>query len=464
VITAITLFDDKRGTSYPVKPAAGIAFQGMEVTASPRTAENDLALADGTDDETAFLGSAAVTMDLTVLHPGTRAVLDALASYLVPSARPRLVVSDDEWVTDRQLVLRFDSHAHPITIQKGRIREVQLAWKAPRGCWEDTGIQQWTIGADVPDVTGFPLIAGPGGNWLAGANSGSAQNAGFEGGIGTWTGAGNGTPTATAAQAHSGTGALLLTSVAAGDMTAAHCQAANIASQGMPCQAGDSVPVGTWSRAVVSPRTFKAGAQFYDAAGVVISTLYAATPPVNSTTAWTQHTGSVTAPAGAANCRKVSTAVATAAAAEQHYFDDESLQPGSAGVQVNDALGFRFPASTAQADMLITASGTLRPRWTARLYGPAVGPKLTRDDTGQTFDFTDALVLGPGQYVELDFRAQTARLLSDPNQSVMGLVNFASYDWFPLDPGQAARMRYHATSGTAPGSVALITAYPVWMP
>jgi len=464
VITAITLFDDKRGTSYPVKPAAGIAFQGMEVTASPRAAENDLALADGTDDETAFLGPAAVTLDLMVLHPGTRAVLDALASYCVPGARPRLVVSDDEWVTDRQLVLRFDSHAHPITIQTGRVRAAQFAWKAPRGCWEDTLAQQWTIGADVPDVTGFPVIAGPGGNWLAGANSGSAQNAGFEGGIGTWLGAGNGTPAATGAQFHSGSGALQLTSVAAGTMTAAHCNAANIASQGMPCQPGDSVPVSAWFRAAVSPRTCQAGGQFYDGTGTVISSLYAASPVTDSMSAWTQHAGTVTAPAGAANVRSSQQVLSTAAASEVHYVDDVTLQPGSAGVQVNDTQGFRFPASQAQADMLITANGTLRPRWTARLYGPAVGPKLTRDDTGQTFDFTDALVLGPGQYVELDFRAQTARLLSDPNQSVMGLVNFASYDWFPLDPGQAARMRYHATSGTAPGSVALITAYPVWMP
>ncbi|HEY5985812.1 MAG TPA: hypothetical protein VIV12_05420 [Streptosporangiaceae bacterium] len=135
----------------------------------------------------------------------------------------------------------------------------------------------------------------------------------------------------------------------------------------------------------------------------------------------------------------------------------------AAGVAVTAALGYRFPASTASGDTLAAVGGNARPDWKAKLYGPAVGPKLSRDDTGQSVVFKDSLVLQAGQYVELDSAALSALLLSDPDASRLADLDFGQTKWFPLDPG-VNKLRYHATSGTAAGSVCELTVTPVWMP
>lgn len=135
----------------------------------------------------------------------------------------------------------------------------------------------------------------------------------------------------------------------------------------------------------------------------------------------------------------------------------------AAGVAVTSSLGVRMPASQAAGSSSVLVSGTARPRWVAKLYGPCTGPKLTRDDTGQSLNFTDALVIAAGDYLELDSAAKSADYLSDPDASRLKYLDFTTSEWFPLDSG-VNRLRYHATSGVAPGTVAQLTVRPVWMP
>ena len=136
----------------------------------------------------------------------------------------------------------------------------------------------------------------------------------------------------------------------------------------------------------------------------------------------------------------------------------------ASGTLAHSATGYVFPASTGQSPSVIGISGNARPRWTAKLYGPATGPKLTRADTGQSVNFTDGLTLGAGQYLQIDPQARSALLGNDPDASRLANLDFATSEWFPLDPGQANRLRYHASSGTTGGTIAVITVNPVWFP
>jgi hypothetical protein len=104
----------------------------------------------------------------------------------------------------------------------------------------------------------------------------------------------------------------------------------------------------------------------------------------------------------------------------------------------------------------VTVPGSMRPPWTARLYGPCTGPKLTSDTLGQDIIFFDSLVLAAGQYVEIT-SGKTANLLSDPAQSVLGLVDVPNTDWWTLEPGIANLIRYHPSSGAASGAVLTFT-------
>ena len=171
-------------------------------------------------------------------------------------------------------------------------------------------------------------------NWLGQANTaGGADASTFEGGIANWVAAGNCTIARTTAQAHAGVGALAITATAAATMAAASCAAASVVdnppaapSQAMACLPGDTVSVGGWFRAATTGRASNVGADFYDGTGAFISTLRGANI-TSVTTGWTQATGAVTAPAGAAWCRQTPQIV-TPASGEVHYYDDGSMNRG----------------------------------------------------------------------------------------------------------------------------------------
>lgn len=201
-----------------------------------------------------------------------------------------------------------------------------------------SGFPVWTTAqADLPldvMIAGERItvtdISGPPANFLTG------QNAGFEGGTGTWTSGTNDSIAASSAQAHSGTSSLALTSAAAGSMDASSCTAATIAANGLPCSAGDTIVCSAWFRAAVSARNCLVGAGFYTSGGVSISTL-TGSQVTDSASAWTaKATATLTAPATTAFCRLFVQVLATGAANEVHYADDcfiGDLTTGSALTQ-----------------------------------------------------------------------------------------------------------------------------------
>jgi hypothetical protein len=139
----------------------------------------------------------------------------------------------------------------------------------------------------------------------------------------------------------------------------------------------------------------------------------------------------------------------------------------SAGATVTDNLGYVFNPSTSAGESVVTVVGTARPAWRARLYGPATGPALANDTTGQAMAFLNTLALGPGDYLELNSGpgdlAKTANLNGDPSASRLAFLDFAQSVWFPLDPGPN-RLRYHAAGGATTSTQCELTIWPVWMP
>lgn len=292
--TAISLVDAASGLSCVIKPRDGVAATTLDVQPAVRAVSNPVAAGDGTADLTQYTDAAAVTLTVRLWNPDSggspEAFLDEIGPLLAPHRRPSLVVSNDQWTTDRQLTVRFDSRTAPVDNPVST--DVAISWKIPSGCWTDLAESQFGLPALLSTTTGL------------------------------------------------------------------------------------------------------------------------------------------------------------------HVTDT--------GLHLVAGAGISLAASSSPSSSLIAVPGSLRPPWTAKLYGPCTGPKLTSDTLGLDIVFTDDLVLAAGQYVELDSAARTANLLSDPSQSVLQKLDFAATTWWTLEPGLTNEIRYHPTSGAASGAV--LTFNPAYLP
>jgi hypothetical protein len=244
-----------------------------------------------------------------------------------------------EWTREGGMTLVFDCfHADPVIVthslpqDEGLISQIEVTFQAmPYGRSDSVELipfnspsTGWVAPPASVTVDDYSTIA----NWLTG------DSASFEGSAGTWVGLTNATVARSTAQFHGGAASLAITATALGNAVAAACAAGSAATLGMPCLAGDSVNVGGWFRAATTARTIQPGAQFYDYTGTAIGTPVYAAGAADVTTGWTNITGAVTAPAGAAYAIDVSQVV-SAAAAEVHYQDDMSINRGAIFSLVN---------------------------------------------------------------------------------------------------------------------------------
>lgn len=134
------------------------------------------------------------------------------------------------------------------------------------------------------------------------------------------------------------------------------------------------------------------------------------------------------------------------------------------GTPVGLSLPFSLPvalaSTSATSATILSDAGSVPSHFTARLYGPCAGPRLRNETTGEEITFTDSLVLGAGEYVEIDTRARTADLMSLSN-SRLNLLDFAVTSWWRIEPGDN-QIRYNPTISDA-GSAAVITYRPAWL-
>jgi hypothetical protein len=156
----------------------------------------------------------------------------------------------------------------------------------------------------------------------------SGDTSTFDTSIANWTGAGNCTVARTTVNPRSGAGALQLTSTAGGDMTAASCTAASIASQGIGTWGLSTVPLQGFARAVSTGRSFQVGAEFYDVNNASLGQLFSGSVSDVTTGYASAGSPSLTAPAGARRLRYLVKVLATGGAGEVHKFDDLTIQTG----------------------------------------------------------------------------------------------------------------------------------------
>jgi hypothetical protein len=175
------------------------------------------------------------------------------------------------------------------------------------------------------------------GSTVGAANFLTGDASTFDTTIANWVGAGNSTIARVTTPVHSGAGALRLTSVASGDMFAAHSAAPSplidsptgAQGAGLKCNAGDSITAKGWFRSAVSARTCKTGANFFDSSGTQIGGPLTGSGAADTTSAYTQVTSTgLIAPSGTAYARLLAQVVSTGAANEQHFFDDGYLDRG----------------------------------------------------------------------------------------------------------------------------------------
>lgn len=144
----------------------------------------------------------------------------------------------------------------------------------------------------------------------------------FETNIANWSATTNCSVAQSNTVAHGGTQSLRLSSTAGGDMVAGHCAAANVLTQGFAVVPGQQVMVNAWERAGASVRTVSTGVAWYTSGGVLVGSIAYGTGVSDSTSAWTQISSTLVAPATAAFGIAVVKVAATGGAAELHYVDD----------------------------------------------------------------------------------------------------------------------------------------------
>lgn len=150
----------------------------------------------------------------------------------------------------------------------------------------------------------------------------------------------------------------------------------------------------------------------------------------------------------------------------------EGAEPITAEVraQVDDADGLTFPAEApwtfpATSPPGISAHdnpGTEAAHQVVRLYGPCIGPRWTCDTTGESLIFHDSLVLGLGEFVEVDTRARTVLANGEPDASRLHHLDFAASSWWRIPPGESV-LRFHPVRSAEAGSAALATYRPLWL-
>lgn len=155
-VTAISLYDPASGRAVVIKPRDGVAWQGFAFDGAARGEEEDRVSGHGSVDSTRFFTSAAVSLSVR-LYANVRALLDEFSAMSMPNLRPVLVIDDDEWAQPRQVTLRFDSSAKPITLGTGLTRDLVLSWKAPAALWESAEATTAGITAFSASTTGIVI-------------------------------------------------------------------------------------------------------------------------------------------------------------------------------------------------------------------------------------------------------------------------------------------------------------------
>src|SRR6266568_2523950 len=141
-------------------PADGVSAQTLDVNTPARSVTEDLVNTHGSYDVTRYRSASAVSLSM-ILFPGITQTpelfMDTLGPLLDPGLRPALIVTNDQWVTPRQLTVRYDSTTKPFSDPTNW--PVQVSWQAPNAVWESATPTTANLPIIVPADTGFEFDA-----------------------------------------------------------------------------------------------------------------------------------------------------------------------------------------------------------------------------------------------------------------------------------------------------------------
>ena len=107
-----------------------------------------------------------------------------------------------------------------------------------------------------------------------------------------------------------------------------------------------------------------------------------------------------------------------------------------------------FPGTPTIGASTLTNNGTVAVAPTIRIYGPCTDPRIANETVGRALIF-DGLDIAAGDYVDIDVKARTVRLNSEPAQSHYNQLDFAQSRWWALEPGTNEVRFYPVTAGDA---------------
>lgn len=164
---SMTLTDPATGASSVLLPRDGLYVTSLDMQPSVRVVSEERTGGAGTYDTTSNLSEAAVTLSLQVVSGmlPLEQLLDELGPLLDPSRRPALICANDQWVSPRQLTVRFDSYTGPVDNPVST--NVALSFKVPAGSWEDSAGSEYTISATITAGPGLIFTATTGTRFTA---------------------------------------------------------------------------------------------------------------------------------------------------------------------------------------------------------------------------------------------------------------------------------------------------------
>lgn len=133
-----------------------------------------------------------------------------------------------------------------------------------------------------------------------------------------------------------------------------------------------------------------------------------------------------------------------------------ALPASSGGLTIPFTIPFSIDATTVSGQVSLTNPGNVAGPVRLRIDGPVTGPVVTHVSSGRALVFASSLVLGAGQWVEVDMEART--VLENGQASRNGWVT--SRGWSQFEPGDNT-WAFTAVSYDA-GSLLTVTAVGAW--